>query len=297
MTPEAALVELLGRVGAGQDAAVLVSEDELYQWPSTAVAAMKTEGLLVKVRPSTSAICPGCERECVMPVHILADKKHTPEAFIVCDKRSDINRVALPISQLEQWKASSVTVANLLAGLLDLRRPGNEKASISRWEIGMLKGRKHSSHLVLLADDSLTLTFAGHSIALVDVLALEEGNFTIDKRKLTRLVDQPVAGAGDDESTAQRRERLKKRATAEKATDHMGGLEIGTPKWRSENARRAANVRHDKPGGSRDKHRQIREVWASGIYKSRDLCAEQECGALDMSISAARNALKNTPNP
>lgn len=73
--------------------------------------------------------------------------------------------------------------------------------------------------------------------------------------------------------------------------------EIGSPEWRSQNASAAANKRHDKPGGSRDKQQQIREIWATGKYTSRDLCAEQECAAIGMSISAARNALKNTPEP
>ncbi len=62
-------------------------------------------------------------------------------------------------------------------------------------------------------------------------------------------------------------------------------------------ARNAANALHDQPGGSRDKQEQIRDLWASGKYTSRDLCAEQECAALDMSFSAARKALRNTPEP
>ena len=66
---------------------------------------------------------------------------------------------------------------------------------------------------------------------------------------------------------------------------------------RSELARQAANARHDKPGGSRDKRRQIREIWASGKYTSRDICAEQECAGLEMSLSSARKALTNEPNP
>lgn len=65
----------------------------------------------------------------------------------------------------------------------------------------------------------------------------------------------------------------------------------------SEFAKHAANIRHAKPGGCREKHKKIREIWASGKYKSRDICAEQECAALDMSFSAARKALKNTPTP
>ncbi len=62
-------------------------------------------------------------------------------------------------------------------------------------------------------------------------------------------------------------------------------------------AKHAANSRHSKPGGSRDKQEKIRTIWASGKYSSRDICAEQECAALDMSFSVARKALRNTPDP
>jgi len=66
---------------------------------------------------------------------------------------------------------------------------------------------------------------------------------------------------------------------------------------RASDARRRANLLHDKPGGSRDKRSRIREIWASGKYSSRDICAEQECAALNMSFSAARKALRGTPDP
>jgi hypothetical protein len=73
--------------------------------------------------------------------------------------------------------------------------------------------------------------------------------------------------------------------------------DLGSPKWREETARAAANARHDKPGGSRDKKRQIRELWASGKYANRNLCAEEEHEAIGMSYAIARKALVNTPNP
>lgn len=72
---------------------------------------------------------------------------------------------------------------------------------------------------------------------------------------------------------------------------------LGSSEWRKRNARAAADARHNKPGGSREKRYAIRAIWASGKYTSRDRCAEEECGALDMSLSAARNALKNEPKP
>jgi hypothetical protein len=67
-------------------------------------------------------------------------------------------------------------------------------------------------------------------------------------------------------------------------------------KKRHLNAINAADALHGKPDGSREKQGRIREAWASGKYTSRDRCAEEECGAIGMSFSAARKALRNTPN-
>lgn len=73
--------------------------------------------------------------------------------------------------------------------------------------------------------------------------------------------------------------------------------DVGTPEWRRQNAAKAADAKHDKPGGARDKKRQLLDIWATGKYTSRDRCAEEECGALGMSFAAARKALINAPEP
>ena len=52
---------------------------------------------------------------------------------------------------------------------------------------------------------------------------------------------------------------------------------------------------HNKKGGSRWKNAEIKSIWRTGKYSSRDLCAEQECAGLNMSFSAARKALRNIP--
>lgn len=72
------------------------------------------------------------------------------------------------------------------------------------------------------------------------------------------------------------------------------GLQLAT---RSTVGRLGADALHGKVGGSRDKRAAIQAIWASGKYSSRDLCAEQECAALEMSLSTARKALRNTPEP
>ena len=217
MTPEDALIELLDRLAAMQGDPVLINAVELSQWPDQAITAMKAQKLITKARPASSALCTGCEEECLMPVHTVPSPSGDTALFIICNKRDDISRVPVPSDRLEQWQISGDTVADLLTELLGLQRsrPGN--SSPGRWEIGLLRGTKHASHLVLLAREKLTLTLAGHSIALDEVLRLEGSQFKVDKRRLARLVDQPVSGAGDIESAEQRRERIRNRVNELKA--------------------------------------------------------------------------------
>lgn len=61
--------------------------------------------------------------------------------------------------------------------------------------------------------------------------------------------------------------------------------------------KKAADAKHDRPGGAREKKVKVQQAWASGNYASRDICAEKICGELEMSFSSARKALRNTPNP
>ncbi len=156
-----------------------------------------------------------------MPVHVLTYAAGQA-VFIVCDRRSDVTRVPVPVGQLEQWQTSGASIANLIARLLGLRRSGADNPDTARWDVGLFKGRKHSSHLVLSVDGTLKLGLAGHSIELSDLLVLKDETFEVDQRTLTRLVDQPITGGGDTESAAQRRERLRKRVRAVQAAGVKG---------------------------------------------------------------------------
>jgi hypothetical protein len=72
---------------------------------------------------------------------------------------------------------------------------------------------------------------------------------------------------------------------------------LGSSEWRIDNAKKAADARHNKSGGTREKRARIQEIWATGKFSSRNLCAEQECDAIGMTYDAARRALRNTPEP
>lgn len=190
MTPQATLIELLGRVGASQGAAVLVNDDELSLWPSAAVAAMKTQRLLTKARPASSAICPGCERDCVMPVHVLPGEGKRPvRAFVVCDKRSDINRVAIPLTNLNQWQCSADAVCEFVAASLGLRRSDKHATSSDLFEIGIATGGKRSQMLCLQANGALALVAGSNPLPLVEVVEYHDGAYSLDGAMIRQLVD------------------------------------------------------------------------------------------------------------
>ena len=111
MTPREALLDLVARVGARDGAAVRISETDVREWPAEAVSALKAHRVLVRARPATTVVCPGCEADCVMPVQTIPAGPRAAARFIVCDKRSDINRVALTAAHVDHWKCDGEALA------------------------------------------------------------------------------------------------------------------------------------------------------------------------------------------
>jgi hypothetical protein len=188
MTPQDALIELLARVGAGNRATVFVSAEELSQWPAVAVAAMKSQKLLVKARPAVSVVCPGCERECVMPVQTVPAGPGGPASFVVCDKRSDINRVPVSALRLTQWRCDAETVCAFIAANLGLRRSGQPPAD-SGLNIGMATGDKRSQMLCLRADGDLALLAGNNAMPLAELVGFSDGEYFVDRLMIHRLID------------------------------------------------------------------------------------------------------------
>lgn len=199
MTPESVLIELLERVSAGQDAAVLVTNHELSQWPSVAVAAMKSQKLINKARPAKSAICPGCERECVMPVNTVTGKSWDSDSFIVCDKRRDINRVPIPLEQLVQWRCSTDTVCGFIADHLGLRRNQKQANNSGLREIGVVTGDKRSQMLCLKTDGGLSLIAGSSAVPLAEFIGYQDHAYSLDGAMIRQLVDSAITA--DDRYT------------------------------------------------------------------------------------------------
>ena len=168
MTPVGALFELLARVGAADS--VFVTAHELSRWPPDAVAAMKSQKLINKTAPAVTAVCPGCEQECTMPIEAVPASSGVPAYFVVCDKRDDINRVMILPDHLAQWQATTGRVTKFVAQNLSLRWQGTMTSAGDALQIGIVTGRWKSQMLCLRSDSELILVAGYGSLPLADIV-------------------------------------------------------------------------------------------------------------------------------
>jgi hypothetical protein len=189
MTPQDALIELLARVGARNGAAALISAEELSEWPAAAVAAMKSQKLLAKARPASSVVCPGCERECVMPVHTVPPGPRGPASFIVCDKRDDINRVSVSADRVMQWRSDADAVCGFIAASLGLRRSDQHPATAGLLNIGIASGDKRSQMLCLKSDIALALVVGNGAVPLAELVGYRNGEYSVAAETIREFVD------------------------------------------------------------------------------------------------------------
>ena len=209
MTPQAALIELLGRVGARLGESVAVSTEELNQWPTVAVSALKAQGLLLKARPAKSVVCPGCEQECSMPVHTLTRPNAPAASFVVCDKRSDINRVPVAAARLALWRCDGQTVCSFVAVRLGLQPSTVQASDAGLLPIGMARGNKRTQMLCLRVQSQLALVVGTTAIPLADVIDFECDRFTLDQVVISQMVDAATTADPHHTPSTTKREARK----------------------------------------------------------------------------------------
>ena len=189
MTPREALLDLVARVGARDGAAVRISEAELRQWPHEAVGALKAHRLLVRARPARTVVCPGCEADCVMPAETIPAGPREAARFIVCDKRSDINRVALTSAHVDQWKCDGEALARFVVEQLGLRRSRHRVDDSGTRPLGLAVGDTRHQMLGLRTRGDVTLVVADTAVDLADLLDFARGAYVLDTAAIRHLVD------------------------------------------------------------------------------------------------------------
>lgn len=219
MTPCAALGELLARVGARPGAAATVNTEELNQWPQAAVSALKLQGLLLKARPAQSVVCTGCEQECSMPVHTVQRANAPVASFVVCDKRSDTNRVAIAPARLALWRCDAKAVCGFVAASLGLQQTSVQPPDEGSLLIGVVRGKKRTQMLCLrVVQGHLRLVAGADGLPLTDVIVFENSCFTLDQVAIRHMVDAATTADPRHTPSAVKREARKVETQAMYAT-------------------------------------------------------------------------------
>ena len=279
------LIDCLGSQGD-----YLLGWDEAQHWPNGAIAILEECGLIKETESAPAFVCRKCGEECECEVHYRTGSTGEPQAVIACDERDDMGVMHVPTKALRQWKVSERSLASWLAKTIGVVGMSKIDRGNGYIHIGRFKSVNQMIDIGLLLDDPLTLDIAGHDIPLCDLVTDQGGIPGINQETFGELAALPPK-----KRPRKRKPTKLRQGTSENSDSKRPAL--GSPEWRTATARKAANARHDKPGGSREKQEAIRTIWASGKYTTRDRCAEEECAALDMSFSAARKALRNTPDP
>lgn len=199
MTPLEALLELLERIESGGDGTAVVSEAELSHWPAEAVRELRTQRLLVKASPAVSVVCPGCEQECTMPLHNVSSGVGKTALFVVCNKRDDINRVAVSAERAKQWRCGVDAVGAFVAQSLGLRAGVQRKADAGLWELGIVQGKKRSQMVCLRASTALELVAGQNAVPVAELVRFVAEGYSVDDEAIRQLVD--AASTGDSRYT------------------------------------------------------------------------------------------------
>lgn len=128
-----------------------------------------------------------------MPVHTVSranvNANASTTSFVVCDKRSDINRLAIPPARLAQWRCDGQMVCNFVAASLGLVQTTVQPSDADLLPVGMARGIKRTQMLCLRVQGHMTLVVGAAVLPLADVIRFEDGNFTLDAAAIHQLVD------------------------------------------------------------------------------------------------------------
>jgi hypothetical protein len=259
MTPETALIELLGRVGARLGESVTVSMEELSQWPTETVAAMKAQGLLLKARPAKSVVCPGCEQDCSMTVQTLTRANAPASSFVVCDKRDDINRVPIPGALLALWRCNAQAVCGFVAASLSFQQTTVQPSDVGLLPIGMARGNERTQMLCLRVHGHVALVVGADATPLADVIGFKNGRFTLDHAVIQQMVDAATTADPRHTPSTAKREARKIDTQAMYATWHKAYRALlkkspgKSDVWYSQQIAKADKV-HDRAPNTIKKH-------------------------------------------
>ena len=136
--------------------------------------------------------------------------------------------------------------------------------------------------------DSVNLLISGHILTLIDLIAINCPQ-QVDKH----IQESSLLGKSYVQIDTKKINQLLKASSPMDNVKKIAKEELS--KQRKLIAKKAANARHDQPGGTRDIQEKVVKEWQTNNhkYKSRDDCAAKVSREVGCSVRTARKALVN----
>ena len=153
-----------------------------------------------------------------MPVQTVTRANAFASSFVVCDKRSDTNRVPVPAARLALWRCDAQAVCGFIAASLGLQQTTVQPSEVGLLPIGMARGNKRTQMLCLRVHGHLALVVGTNAMPLADVIGIENGGFTLDHAVIHQMVDAATTADPRHTPSAVKREARKVETQAMYAT-------------------------------------------------------------------------------
>jgi len=206
--------QLLDRVGAAEDGVAWFTHHELSQHPTEMVQFLKHHQLLKRGREAKSVECHECEEHCIRPVESLRNAAGERVYFLLCQLRSDTNRVRIERTRLIQWRTAIESIRSWVAEDLGLRLSDAQPAQPNHYPIGLFHGERRSQMVVLEHGNPLQLIIGDQAIPLLELILFEQEAPTLDRQLVAHRVDLATTADVRYTPTTTRREAGKLKTEA-----------------------------------------------------------------------------------
>ena len=179
--------------------------EQVREWPQGAVDIFQNAGWIKPKAPAKSVVCPGCEENCFMPVHVSPAVRGKPvRAFVACVIRDDMGRIPIPLNYLQQWQVTESQVAGWIADSLELKGKPKRDRKSGTIHIGNVQGKKKMGLLEWVSQSPVSLKASGDFLPLIEVVYLEGDQLQIDQAAIINMVDRPPPSDRYEPSIAKR---------------------------------------------------------------------------------------------
>lgn len=211
MTVNESLSRLLALLNFKGGEVLTLDADDVSDFPKEHFELFVKHGILQTIADTRHVVCDGCDERCDRPVQIYRANHTSPaRAFVLCELRDDVGRVAIDFERLKQWQMTERQLAEMVRDLIGQTSQGFVKDGVF-WRLGVINGGQHKAQVSLQFDGNGVVVSGGHKVPLMELLSLDKDALRIDLEKIRKMVNEPTGFSDDVESTKARNVRLLKR--------------------------------------------------------------------------------------